>query len=392
MSDRRPVSYCLVTASYRQPDGANRTGWATYAETMAECLRRDGVDVTVVVIHEALDTDPALRDRSPGVTHIQLRWVYQLSNILPGLAEGLQLLRAVRRLDRQRHFDVVEGPNVAGICWALALRYRRKFLLRVHTSLVSPPGESPIKRSWRQRFKWYLDAFCGRAAHTVVTHSQSHATTVARQYGIPVDAITVVPHAVPDPGPLPAGSPGRILAIAGAVRRKGVDVLVDAFARIYSSLPDAELVIVGTTPDELTEILVTGPGDTPGLRGRIHALRPLTDEALDHEWRRAGVLVVPSRYESFGLVAVEGMARARPVIVANGGALGEVVGDAAVVVPRDDPQGLADAMDEMLRSADLRAKFSAAGRRHYEECYRPEVLVKRMHALISRVTRVTASG
>lgn len=384
MSDSGPINYCLITASFRQSDGANRTGWATYAETMADCLRRGGVRVTVVVIHEAIDTGIAARDASPDMVHLQLRWVYLASLLLPGFVEGLQLLRAVRKLDRERHFDVIEGPNVAGICWALAVWFDRRFLVRVHTSLVAPRGELPQQRTWREVFKWRLDVFTGRSARLVVTHSQAHAATVAGQYGIRETNIVLVPHAVPDPGPTLPGNPHRILAIANAVRRKGVDILLEAFAQVHAKVPDAELVIVGTTPGDLERMLaaVSRPAET--LAARIHALGPIADESLDLEWQRAGVVVVPSRYESFGLVAVEGMARGKAVIVSNGGALAEVVGDGGIVVAPEDADALALAVVEVLNSPDRRAELGVAGRRRYERCYRPEELTRRMGDLIAK--------
>lgn len=392
MTDERPVRYCLITASYRQGDGANRDGWATYAEMMADSLRAGGVHVTVVVIHEALDTEASKRDVSPDTVHVQFRWRYQISRRLPGISEGLQLMRAVRALEGVDPFDVIEGPNVAGICWALALRYRRKFLLRVHTSLVSPRGESAAKRTLRQGFKWQLDAFTGRRAARVVTHSAAHAATVSNQYGIDAARITLVPHAVTDAGTVAAGGPRRILAIAGPARRKGVDVLLAAFARVHARVPDAELVIVGTSPAELTAMLAELPQASASLAQCIRALGPLTDAELKEQWAAAAIVAVPSRYESFGLVAVEGMARGKAVVVTNGGALGEVVGNGGIVVPLGDANALAEAIARVMEEPGLRERLGAAGRRRYESHYRPEALTTRMLQLIEGIRRAEGSA
>lgn len=384
MTGDGPISYCLITTSLRSADGANRTGWATYAEVMADALRRGGIAVTVLAVHEARGAVTENDDTTPGVVHLRLKWRYLVSLLAPGIAEGLQLLGAVRRLDRDHHYAVIEGPNVAGLCWALALWFRRRFVLRVHTSLVGGRGDLAEKRIRRRAFKRSLDAFTARSAQRVVTHSKAHAATIAVEYGVREADILILPHAVPDPGPTSAGHPRRILAIANASRRKGVDILVQAFADIHADVPDAELVIVGTSSGELAEILAKLPRPAQRLTGQIHALGPISDQALDLEWQRAGVVVVPSRYESFGLVAVEGMARGKAVVASEGGALAEVVGDGGVVVGPENPGALARALLDVLASPERREQLGRAGRQRYETCYRPEELTRKMSELISQ--------
>ncbi|MCA8949754.1 MAG: glycosyltransferase, partial [Planctomycetes bacterium] len=73
-------------------------------------------------------------------------------------------------------------------------------------------------------------------------------------------------------------------------------------------------------------------------------LGALTDDDLPGLFTGARAIVVPSRYEGFGLAALEGLAAGRPTLVADAGALPEVVGDAGVVLPTDDSQAWADAI------------------------------------------------
>jgi alpha-1,3-rhamnosyl/mannosyltransferase len=90
----------------------------------------------------------------------------------------------------------------------------------------------------------------------------------------------------------------------------------------------------------------------------------LVDEAtLDALYRGAAVVVVPSRSEGFGLPALEGMARGRPVVASAAGALPEVVGDAGVLVAPGDPDALAAALDRLLTDADLASSHGDAGRK-----------------------------
>ena len=261
---------------------------------------------------------------------MRLRWVRLISRLLPGVAEGIQLLVAIRRLDRQHRFDVIEGPNHNGYCWAVAAWFHCKFVHRLHTSpnMAAHYGGEDTSRWERRCFQW-LETLTAHAARQVVTHTRAHAAITSHAYRLGGDDIVIIPHVTPDPGIGPEGLPDRILAIANGHPRKGVDVLLKAFIRASVHIPGAKLVVVGPTAAEIDRMLEETPGDTADVRDRILAPGHLPNEALEGEWKRASVVIIPSRYESFGLVAIEAMARGKPILATNGGGLGEARGHAA---------------------------------------------------------------
>jgi len=81
-------------------------------------------------------------------------------------------------------------------------------------------------------------------------------------------------------------------------------------------------------------------------------------------YRRAALVVVPSRYEGFGLPAVEAMACGTPVVATSAGALPEVirVGSGGLLVPRDDPDALAKAVATLLEQPQLRREMGTRAR------------------------------
>jgi glycosyltransferase involved in cell wall biosynthesis len=90
------------------------------------------------------------------------------------------------------------------------------------------------------------------------------------------------------------------------------------------------------------------------------------DELADH-YRRSRVLLVPSRYEPFGIVALEAIASRCPVVATRTGGLPEAVGDCGLLVPSDDPSALADAVEQALQAGtrqELRAAMPAHVDRH----------------------------
>ena len=76
---------------------------------------------------------------------------------------------------------------------------------------------------------------------------------------------------------------------------------------------------------------------------------------------QADALVIPSRWEGFGLIAVEAMASGVPVIASRVDGLAEVVGESGVLVPPEDPAALAAAIAALLSDPDQQARLRAAG-------------------------------
>ena len=86
-------------------------------------------------------------------------------------------------------------------------------------------------------------------------------------------------------------------------------------------------------------------------------------------YRDAGVLVAPSRFESFGLIYVEAMMAGVPVVAVDAGAAREVVQDGTGVLVAPDAEVLADAVVALAVDADLRTTMGRAGRARYLERY-----------------------
>ncbi len=143
-----------------------------------------------------------------------------------------------------------------------------------------------------------------------------------------------------------------ILTVGTVEPRKRVRHLVTALGILRETYPDLELVVVG--PRGWGDV---GPLDAPGVR----LLGALPWVLVDALYRRARVCAIASVYEGFGLPAVEAMNRACPVVVAGGSALEEVVGNAGIVAPPDDPGALADAIGGLLANDAQRAELAERG-------------------------------
>jgi glycosyltransferase involved in cell wall biosynthesis len=150
------------------------------------------------------------------------------------------------------------------------------------------------------------------------------------------------------------------LAFAGTFEpRKNLPALVQAFARCAVAHPEVRLVLAGSDGWGATE--ARNAIATSGVATRI--LRPgyLAGDALTALFRRAEAVVYPSIEEGFGLPALEAMACGTPLVTSIGTALGEVAGDAALLVPPTDTDALAAAITTALDDPAIAARLRAAG-------------------------------
>jgi glycosyltransferase involved in cell wall biosynthesis len=186
-----------------------------------------------------------------------------------------------------------------------------------------------------------------RNARRVITVSERTKRDLVDLYGIPPERIAVTPHGV-DPafGPGQVAGGGYLLFVGAVQARK--DPLRAARAARAVGLP----------------LVVAGPEREPELARELEALGAdlrgyVEKDELAGLYRGAAALVLPSRYEGFGLPVLEAMASGLPVVAADEPALREVAGDAAVYADGDLAEAVAAALadrDRLVAAGLERAK------------------------------------
>ena len=163
-----------------------------------------------------------------------------------------------------------------------------------------------------------------------------------------------------DPGPL------RVAFVGNLAPRKGLDTLVEGVARADAAV---DLTVVGRTVDEGHVADVRRLVRERGLGDRVRFAGRLSDADLAGALRESHVLAVPSRYEGFGIVYLEGMSFGLPAIASRAGGAVETVadGETGALVDPDDPAAVARALEEFAADPDRLAEMGRAARRRYEE-------------------------
>jgi len=160
-------------------------------------------------------------------------------------------------------------------------------------------------------------------------------------------------------------SPLQIAFVGNITPRKGLVTLIEGLA---GADVDAELTVVGRPIDEAYVATVTDCIRERGLTDRVRLVGELTDEALAKTLRSSHVLAVPSQYEGFGLVYLEGMSFGLAVLASRAGGASDIVtdGETGVLVDPDDQAAVADALTTLGTDTDRLAAMGTAARRGYE--------------------------
>jgi glycosyltransferase involved in cell wall biosynthesis len=235
--------------------------------------------------------------------------------------------------------------------------FRGALLVTFHGLDLAPVvGASRIRRvQWRFILRWTT---------AVTACSEAFAQDVRaalRELGGPVQAvqngldIAHLHEAVDRTHPLPDDILKRdyILSIATFERKKGLDILLRAFAEVRLRHPGVALVLVGRSAAAATELRELA--HTLGIAADVFFLPDLPHARVGLLLERARVFCLPSRAEPFGIVLLEAGAYRLPVVASRVGGIPEIVvdGETGLLVPPEDVTALAAALDKVLSDVTL---------------------------------------
>ena len=274
-------------------------------------------------------------------------------------------LAALRAAGRNPALVIALHPHLAPIVWAMRARGRKfRSIIFTHGVEVWRPLGWPRGAALRR-----ADLVIGPSADTVqhlISEQRILPGKVQRlPWGLDPEFEARLAAAVP-PSP-PPGFPrtGQVILTVGrwdpAERYKGADTLISALPHVLKATPDSTLVLVGDGNDrprleQLARDL--------GVGEHTHFLHGLTPEQLFACYANCDVFALPSRGEGFGLVFLEAMAHAKPVIGGAHGGIPDIVEDGVtgLLVPHGDIERLAQALETILNHPDRAMEMGARGR------------------------------
>lgn len=238
---------------------------------------------------------------------------------------------------------------------------------------------------------------CAHLASAVAAISPAVERQLARA-GVPAERLHLIPSSV-DAAALAAGhrrpevrkalgigsSDVLVLAPAALVRRKGLDVLLEAAALLRTEQPRLRVAIAGAGPEE-EALRARARPDVDA--GRVLFLGRRDDMA--DLYAAADIVTLPSRREGLGVAALEAMAAGRPVVASRVGGLAWVVADGVtgLLVTPGDVGALARALASLATDPARRESMGQAGRRRAEALFSAEAMVEAYERLYRSVLRI----
>ncbi len=342
-------------------------GIAAHVDGLARALQRGGHEVVVCSLHHPDQPDDTIVE---GVRVLRadpaLPWLPDDDLVARMASANHQLVQLSAQLDGWRP-DVVHAHDWM-TAWAgdtLKTLLGVPLVATIHATERGrhgghlPPGLPGTINS----VEWWLTY----QARVIIACSQFMVREVVSSFELPPSKVHLVPNGVdPDRWQSATDSPptsGEPLVVAwGRIQyEKGFQVLARAIGELRQRVPGIRCVMAGRgsyLPELQTQIDMEGVGDLVQLAGFV------PDGELHALLRQASCVVIPSLYEPFGIVALEGMAAGAPTIVARTGGLAEIVTgtDAGMLFEPGNHHELADRIADVISdpSAAQRLRTNAA--------------------------------
>ena len=218
-------------------------------------------------------------------------------------------------------------------------------------------------------------------ADRVIVCSQSMKNEICDHFSLPRGKVDVIPNAIDtkkyqifvDRGAVRqrygvGWGEKMVLCVGRLVPQKGVEYFIRAIPRLAKRYPEAKFVIVG---EGWSRDILEAEARASGQNRKIHFTGFASDQEVVNLMTSADVLIVPSIYEPFGIVALEGMATGVPVVASKVGGLSEVIEHnhtGLFVYPRN-PESIAWGIDRVLSDPDYAKMLTENAKENLHKAY-----------------------
>lgn len=402
MPKREILRIAMISRGF-PPD--NEAGIARWTSLMARGLADLGHEVHIIC--EAR-SEPSV-DYNHGV------WVHRITadvagaqaELEDGLPQGMgrwsmAVERELRALSSFK-LDVVSSP-----IWDLeGVRTLRMAQTSVVLSLHTPYAlAKPHKPEWSARpiFERLVvdrmiraEAEALKRAPTILANSEAIIRDIESVYAVAIkEKALLVPHGTTDPlhgrrSPIGSGDRLSVLYVGRFEQRKGFDIAVDAVAKMLRDMNiDADIRFVGGEIDDNSRSIIEGQGAEFLLsESRVEWAGKVDREKLDDLYAASHIVLMPSRYESFGLVAIEAMAARACVIGLAVGGLAEVLTDGRTgyaVAEEGAANEIAARLRILSQNRELLESMRRAARADFEKRFTVEEMAKRAEHVYRQAT------
>ncbi|MEM0002814.1 MAG: glycosyltransferase family 4 protein [Thermoproteota archaeon] len=352
-------------------------GLATHAYNLSFQLSQIGAEVDVITT--SFPGEPTVEKKNDKLIIHRVETynypAYDFINWVMGMNNSI--LEYTTDLVQKRNFDIIHAHDWMVIPSAVGLKYMigRPIVYSVHSTEY---GRRNGIHGTMQRLIHETEGWGTYESEKIVVCSKYMKEHVVWLFNVPEDKLHIIPNGITEPPSVEVDTNFRrkyaqdsekiILFVGRIVDEKGLNVLIGALPYVHKSGINAKLVVVGDgyAINRMKEIAWE-----LGIYDKVYFTGYLSDDELNKVFKISDALAVPSLYEPFGIVALEGMINRLPVVVSDTGGLSEIIEDGTngLKVPPNNSEELARRLIALLSDESLRKRISELGYKTAKERY-----------------------
>lgn len=366
------MNICLVSTGFPPENGG---GIGTYIYNLSK-----GLIVLGHTVHVITPTSQSYYtvDQEDGfyVHRLPKKSFPIIEAYFPGVRWSFQLYKLIKKLHENSSFDLIEFPNweASGVVSQLLLNI--PVVVRLHTPFFETLSLDSDKVSFGDNMVCRFEKWSCKKANQLISSTCCHAKTIIDQYKIDINEICILPLGIIDKNIKAENNKSKnpkfnILYVSRLENRKGTLAFLKSLPLIYEQYPNIQVDIIGSdrphAPGDIKfkqyfEQNFDALGDAVTFHGFVD------DQTLDNFYRSADIFVVPSVYESFGLIYVEAMMYGLPSVATKGGGIPEVIthGIDGFVTEINNSEQIAERVVEFINNEALLTNMGIAARKSFE--------------------------
>jgi len=385
------VNICLISTGYFPENGG---GIGTYIYNLSKGLVKLGHIVHIFTsTNQGVDS---LEESEGIVIHRYVKRTLPLiENKFPGVCWSFQLALAIKKLHKVSPFDLIEFPNWEAPGFISQYWLDIPIAIRLHTPFFETLNLDSDSQTFGDKFTCWLEEKSCRKAQQLISSTNCHAKTIIDEYNINRGDIEILPLGIIDKVThheitRTNTSAFKILYVSRLENRKGTLAFLEAIPLIYEKSEYVQIDIIGADRPH-------APGNIkfkdfftrkfPELHNIVTFHGFVDDKTLSDFYQGADLFVVPSVYESFGLIYVEAMMYGLPSIATKGGGIPEVITDGVdgFLTDINNSEQISARVLQFINDSSLLATMSLSARKSFEEKYEYLIMSQKTINLYSKV-------
>lgn len=365
--------------------GGNEGGVAVVAESLVQSLMQEGIPcAAIIVAPDGLKPGRRLGQSGEQIVTLCVRDHGSATSFRSKVGAEMRdriAKRAIRRLMPVHgrcvvhlHYSTREYSFFAKLCGELNIPMITTFHGSDLTVNMEDARTRDVTRTVVRQSKVVTAVSAALRETAISIFPEIADRAVVVHNAVPPDFV-VAAEAVP-----PVERDIDVLYVGNLIPRKGVDVLLRAWSQVLNDLPDIRLIVAG---DGEEREMLSALAHELKIEQRVVFIGRQTREALPALYKRAKVLVVPSRNEPLGVVVLEAMLCGAAVVASNTGGIPEIITDTehGILVPVEDPAALAAGIVRLLKNASMREQLAAQGGTRVRHAFSSSVIAAQYRAI-----------